>query len=178
MRRMIESLTFALMLAAVPAAAETVDCPHGQPPGDAQPTSQIANRYMAVLGQVFRSHHALGAAASTGRYCLTRAALFYDPEWLPEDTLRGPPERSKGFVALAYLVGVYHARFSRLGGEHPPTADHAGAWFAGCALAEVGARGDDVARLVADLAERTGPRDDDALWQNAAQKGYGSCVNK
>lgn len=177
MKRFTLPLCLALSAPAMASATPAI-CAATAPPADASPAAPIARRYLSVLGQVLRSHPALGRADSTERYCVTPSAIFYDGDWLPPDALSGPPERSAGFAALAYLVGVHGATFSDIGGDHPPTADHAGAWFAGCALARVGARGDGYGLLVADLEQRTGPRTDAAEWRATMQRGYGSCANQ
>ena len=126
----------------------------------------------------------LTAAATANRYvqpmalapttCVGAQGLFIDPARVPPADRVGAAARAPAFGLVAWLLGAHQFQFGTLRSDN--TADETGARFAGCALAHVGARGNDLTAQVQHLEAATAPHADVHAWRVALQAGYDRCV--
>lgn len=126
----------------------------------------------------------LAAAAAANRYaqpvalaatrCVGRTGLFLAEAEVPPADRMGPAARAPAFPVVAWLLGAHQFHFG--GQRTDTTASLAGARFAGCALAHVGARGNDLTRQVQRLEAVTGPHIEIHAWRVALQAGYDRCA--
>lgn len=128
-------------------------------------------RLLEVAGKVTHYHQPAGRALTA---CVGRLGVFYTDALLPPAEVEGPPVRARGFAVLAWLLGVHQHTFSGQSGE--ASADLAGARFAGCALARIGARGSDLTRQLQYLEQATAPHADSTAWRIAFTEGVSSCA--
>ena len=126
----------------------------------------------------------LTAAAAANRYvrpmalapttCVGAQGLFIDPARVPPADRVGAAARAPALGVVAWLLGVHQYHFGELRSD--ATANEAGARFAGCALAYVGARGNDLTAQVQHLEATTAPHADVHAWRVALQAGYDKCA--
>ena len=153
-------------------------CPGGTAPADASHPSPAAARFFGRIARTLRVPDAVGQSSRIERYCVTCNAVFYSPTWLRARHLHGPPSEVVGFAALAYIAGIQTKLLSSPTEFADVDVDLTGAHAAGCALARVGVRGDNVSLMSRELERLTGPRDDSMSgpWQASFSAGYRQCI--
>lgn len=158
-----------LLLFLTRTAAAVAPC-DPDPPAATPPPSAV-QALLHAASQANRYHKPGGLAATA---CVGRNGVFYSATLIPPAELEGPAVRARGFAVLAWLLGAQQFHFGGIRSD--PDADRAGARAAGCALAHVGAKGNDMARQVEYLEAATTPHADAYAWRVALTEGYESCA--
>ncbi|MEZ4475661.1 MAG: hypothetical protein R3F60_33655, partial [bacterium] len=126
-----------------------------EPPPGAQPAPMDVGRLHAAAVAANRYPTTIALAPAT---CVSRLGIFVDATLVPPADRAGPAARAPALAVLGWLLGVHQFTFG--GPRTDATADQAGARFAGCALAHVGARGNDLTAQVQHLEAATAPHAD------------------
>ncbi len=154
---------------AVAAPPERHACTDGRAPAGARAPNETEAPLVASALSAARSSVPVSVVDRLPGFCVTREAVFVGAMEL--DTGSGPAS-ALAVGRVAYALGIWAAGRSAT----PQDAELHAARAAGCTLARLNIRGDDLTTQLLELRDFTGPHADARAWTLALQEGHASCA--